>query len=385
MKNLVKLAKLDLSGLNVILVGGTNGKGSVCAFLDSILREQGFQVGFYSSPHLLDVRERIRVGGALVSNAEFARLCTWAKPLVKEAQASFFETITALAFRHFMDKKIDWAVFEVGLGGRLDATNVLRPRISVITNVALEHTAILGNTVVKIAKEKAGIIHKGEWGVATGASGSAFSTIKRRADLLHVPLYRANRSKEYGHFLKKSNLNAAYQEQNVALALRCTDIMEKKGVQISDRALRDGIRKANWPGRFQIIGRVIVDGAHNPAGIRALLRSLDPEKKYALVFGVLSDKNYPEMIRLISQSGMFSEVYLATPPSSRGQPAETLLPYFRKQSSIPSQVVSSLHDALTLGAKKSIVVCGSLYMATAALSCLNAHSSSRALPRRNLK
>ncbi len=366
MRGMIHASGLDLSRLKAIQVGGTNGKGSVCAFLDSILRKQGFRVGFYSSPHLLDIRERIRVDGKPASRKTFSKLVEWVKPLVVRHKASAFEALTLMAFKHFSDRNVDFAVVEVGLGGRLDATNVLDAKVSVITNVEREHTDRLGKTVSAIASEKAGIIKPGQWAFVTASKGDALAAVRDKAAFCKVAFVKAGKLGRKA--LRGLRLKGDFQRENAGVALAVVRVLQSRDVRLSESAIRAGLRNASWPGRFQRFGRILVDGGHNPAGIRALVRSLGRTKAYTLVFGVLADKEYPVMVRTLCRSLKLRKVHLVRPDSPRALEPGRLSPLFEKEG-VPVTIEKSVKAALAQF-RGNGVVCGSLFVAAGALRAL---------------
>src|SRR3989344_7371723 len=233
--------------LKCIHVAGTNGKGSVCAMLHSILADVGYKVGLYTSPHLKKFNERIRINNKLISDNDIVKYYLMVKKYV--TSQSFFEITTAMAFLYFADKKVDFAVLEVGLGGRLDATNVVVPLISVITNIGLEHTQFLGKTIKKIAYEKAGII-KNQVPVVTAAEGIALAAIKKISNEKNSKLYIVNK--------KNANcrigLKGEFQKLNAAMAIKSIEALKNDyGVKIKKSSVKKGLLNANWSGRFQFI------------------------------------------------------------------------------------------------------------------------------------
>ncbi len=325
-------------------VAGTNGKGSTAAFLAAILQVAGYRVGLNTSPHLVAFRERIRVDGRGASDEDLMRLYERALPSFQEVEASFFEAATMLGFLTFAEAGVDVAVVEVGLGGRLDATNILTPLGSVITSIDLEHTRILGDTVEKIAAEKAGIIKRHP--VVTSASQPAVREViariatERGADLeiLHkgtdwsyepgVLHWRpaTDRAQDY-----RPSLAGEHQAENAACALALSDVLHASGIlSIPDAARRTGIEAASWPGRFQIHpheGRTIVfDVAHNALGARYLARTLEerfPAKRVVAVVGMLRDKDHRGYLRALAPA--VEKIWTTTPPhEDRDLSAEAL-------------------------------------------------------------
>ena len=306
----------------VIHVAGTNGKGSVSAMLDSVLRYAGYRVGLYTSPHLIRFNERIRVGGEPVTDQELADLFESVEPHALAAKAAggreitFFEFTTALAFEHFRRRRVQLAVVETGMGGRLDATNVVTPLVSIITRIGLEHTAYLGNTITAIAGEKAGIIKKGR-PVVCGAMPPAAAEVMRATavergaefvDASSVGVVRrvsqslagqkvsaSTPSADYGTFTMP--LLGRHQLENCVTALAAIDCVRGQGIAMPSDVVTRGLARTRWPGRLEVLSEtppVLLDGAHNPDGARALgaaLKELCRRKKVGLVWGMCDDKD----------------------------------------------------------------------------------------------
>jgi len=274
----------------VIHVAGTNGKGSVCAMIDSICRAQGYRSGLFTSPHLVTFRERIRVNGEMVSEDAVADGLTTIRNLVADwdPHPTFFEVTTALALKYFSETKIDVAIFETGIGGRLDATNAIRPDVSVITAIDFDHEEWLGNTLAEIASEKAGIIKPGVPVLSAPQQPDAEKVIRARTGQCAVPLQFTT------EFYRQSpiGLRGEHQKQNAALAIAA---IHSAKIDISDKAITRGLVSIDWPARFQMWDeRTIVDGAHNPAAGHALAetwREIFGDQKATLILAVLSDKN----------------------------------------------------------------------------------------------
>ncbi|MEZ0328387.1 MAG: folylpolyglutamate synthase/dihydrofolate synthase family protein [Dissulfuribacterales bacterium] len=326
----------------VIHVAGTNGKGSVCAYLSSILKEAGYKVGRYTSPHLLDLTERFDINGQPISKQELAGFIGRIRGYVERGfELSYFEYTTAIAFKWFEEQSVEIAVVETGLGGRLDATNVVQPICSVITNVDFDHMSYLGDTIGKIAFEKAGII-KPEVPVVTGVQQSeALLVIEERAGSFSSPVFRlgqefsvraSNDEMEYvglNCHLKdiKPQLAGRHQYANAALALAACEIMKEKGFKTGEDAMKQGIAAAIWPCRGESIpladGRkLLIDGAHNPNGIQALCALLsdikNPPEESALLFAASNegkDKDFGAM--LCSLMPFFERIYVTEPPGPR--------------------------------------------------------------------
>lgn len=312
---------------NVIHVGGTNGKGSVCKFISSVLKKSGYRTGLYLSPHLQRFSERIVVDDEEIKEEEISNLVSKLKPIVDEMEKNnnnptYFEIVTAMAFQYFYEKNVDFAIIEVGLGGRFDATNVVHPILSIITNVSLEHQNILGKKIENIAFEKAGIIKSGV-PVITGAKGKALKVIKdvakqRGSEIIVVKenSYKRVCSDLNGQeFLVKGllkdyniriNLLGGFQGKNVAISVNAIDSLQLNGVYISEESIKEGFGDVKFPGRVEIIQKdplIILDGAHNVAGIKVLTETLKEDftyNKLILIIGILSDKRISDMLKIIT-------------------------------------------------------------------------------------
>ncbi|MFH0860959.1 MAG: folylpolyglutamate synthase/dihydrofolate synthase family protein [Candidatus Altiarchaeota archaeon] len=309
-------------------VGGTNGKGSVCAMIYSSLMEAGHSVGMYTSPHLMEFTERIQADGSQIPPDVLARMLDETIPLINGMQddksvgePSFFEVITAIAFKYFADNGVDLAVVEVGLGGRLDSTNVLTPLVSVITNVQMDHREVLGDSVLDIAREKAGIIKEGVPVVTSEEDPKTLSLFERtcqRSSKLHVV------GKDVSYKIKKiSHLKQVFdvdgirlheniairfmgvhQIKNAAAAVTALDVLNAGGVDVPEDAIRSGLVSAVWPGRFEVLDirpKTVLDCAHNPDGARTLKESLRQhfgDRKFILSIGV---SDYKDIDGILSQ------------------------------------------------------------------------------------
>jgi len=282
----------------VVHVAGTNGKGSTAAMIESILQEAGYKTGLYTSPHLVNFNERFRVNGKDISDRTLLVLVKETRKQVKKSDVdlTYFEFVTAMAFKHFAKQKVEIAVIEVGLGGRLDATNMVNPVLSVITNVEREHEERLGVSFVEIAGEKAGIIKKGKPVVTAEWKESVLRVFRKKCREKNAPLYIVKKP-----FSKKIGLSGSFQKWNAALAVKAIGLLNEGDFKISDKAVAKGLLKVKWPGRFQIVKKkpvVIVDCAHNPACCIVLAKSFRekfPGKKALLVVGISEDKRVKKM------------------------------------------------------------------------------------------
>ena len=345
--------------LKFVHVAGTNGKGSICAYLASILGAAGYRTGMFTSPYIERFEERIRVDGAMISPDEL-RDVTLAVREHAEAMAeetgdhpTEFELMTAVALEHFARCGCDIVVLEVGLGGRLDSTNVIdAPEACVIARIGLDHTALLGNTLAAIAGEKAGIIKEGSAVVSWPQEPEAMAVIECAAAEhgceLRVPdfaqleegairwedgasPFRSFSYKEWADL--RTGILGSYQPQNATVALEAVDVLRGRGWRIPDEAVRAGVAQTRWPGRFEIVEggsspdgfAIVVDGGHNPQGARALADSLAevfPGRKPVFVIGVLEDKDYPRMLEDVLPLG--SAFVCVTPDNPRALSAHKL-------------------------------------------------------------
>ena len=384
------------SSLKFVHVAGTNGKGSFCAMLDSVLRKAGYRVGLFTSPYIVDFGERIRVDGEAISEDELSAICERLKPITDamDDKPTEFELICAIAFLHFKACGCDVVILEAGLGGRLDSTNVIRnPLLSVITGISLDHTAILGDTHDKIAKEKAGII-KDRAPVLYGGDDEGFEVILNTALSLGSTLFRtricdikvksATLDGTVLDYLAYKNIEikllGLYQPRNCATVLLAVDILRAKGLKISDEALREGLLSARWQARFEIISRdplIIFDGAHNPEGIESAARSIRHyfgNKKLVCVTGLLRDKDFVSEANTLRSC--IDEAYTITPDSPRALPNTEYAEVLRAVGidaypcpSPASALAAAIESAID---RNTAVIClGSLYTYASIKKALN--------------
>ena len=368
-KNLLEKSGSPQHELKCIHVAGTNGKGSVASMIFFMLMEAGYNAGLYTSPHLKRFNERIRINEHFISNSEIVHYYLTLKPYLKSQ--SFFEVTTAMAFLYFRDKKVDYAVIEVGLGGRLDATNVVTPLVSVITNIGLEHTDLLGGTIEKIALEKAGII-KENVPVVAGAKGMALKSIEKIAKVKNAPLFVA---KKYPNIDFK-HLNGFFQQENKDIALTTMSVLKKyKLIKISQKHVINGIKKTKWKGRLEFIAKnVLADCAHNADGFKVLKKELEIIKKrkkirnFIFVIGILKTKNAVEMLHIINP--LISKIIFTKSKNEKSFGAEELKEIFKKTNKNKKIEIfeiekpkKALNFAKKICGKNDLVVCtGSVYM-----------------------
>lgn len=374
--------------MKVIHVAGTNGKGSVCRLIGSILQEGGYNVGVYLSPHLQRFSERMTVSNKEISEEDIASLVTTIKPIVdemiKEENApTFFEIVTAMAFQYFHDKNVDFAIIEVGLGGRYDATNVVNPLITVITNVSLEHENVLGKKIEDIAGEKAGII-KNDIPVITAATGKALTVIEKKvtdnnASLEIVDNKRWKRlhgdMNGQGFLIKgpltEYHLNTLllglFQGENIALAIATIEQLQMNGTYLTDEAIINGIEKTVNPGRMEIVGTeptILLDGAHNIAGMKSLKKTLEEDFVYErliLVLGILSDKNIQGILDIITP--ITDTIIVTKSHNERACDPSKLKEMIGRKEVLVKNEISDAIDYAKKVAKKQDLICitGSLF------------------------
>jgi len=365
----------------VIHIAGTNGKGSVCAMVDSICRAQGHRTGLFTSPHLVTFRERIRVNGEMVSENAVANGLNAIRNLIADwdPHPTFFEVTTALAVKHFSESKIDVAILETGIGGRLDATNAIQSDVSVITQIDFDHQEWLGNTLAEIASEKAGIIKRGIPVVSAPQLLEAEQVIRARAIESEAPLQVVSTSYEGSPIL----LAGSYQKQNAAVAIAAIHAAQ---IDIDDKATARGLATIDWPARFQKWDdRTIIDGAHNPAAARMLAetwREFFGVHKATLVLAVLSDKDLRGICEALVP--IVDSILLPKIRSDRAASPEELVKILQhvcragaspagNRSGCPTiSVTQSIGEAIDLARAKPnpILIAGSLHFAGEALAHL---------------
>lgn len=395
------------SALAPIHIAGTNGKGSVAAMTDAVLRAAGLPCGRYTSPHLLRFNERIFVSGAPVSdamlNAAVAAVEIAANEVVAAGidEPTFFECATAAAFEVYRREKIRLVVLETGLGGRLDATNIVTPLVSVITRIGVDHTQWLGDTIEKIAGEKAGIIKPGQPVVCGAMPDEARAVVLRRAaelgcrviDAAEAVSLSAVRAQPEGLEVRVSTpsrdlgkitlpLGGLFQAENLATAVAALEVTEEAlGLRLPDEAFHSGLAGVCWPGRFQLVSReppLIIDGAHNPdcaVALRLSLKKSGLKGPLALVAGFCDDKDAATFLKIVAP--LFARAWGVAAPSPRALPAEMVCAHMRAVGleAVPADVGTALDEARAwaTAAGGAVVVCGSLFLAGDALVRLGAY------------
>lgn len=371
------LRELDFGtdgGARIVHVAGTNGKGSVCAMLDAVCRAEGYRTGLFTSPHLVSFRERVRLDGYPIPESAVAEGLTHLRELTAdwEPQPTFFEYVTALGLDYLRKRRAEVIVLEVGLGGRLDATNAITPAASVITSIDFDHTAWLGDTLTAIAGEKAGIIKPGVPVVTTPQAPEAAEVIARVACEKNAPLQIVAEPLPPDWTVA---LAGSHQRINAAAALAALDAA---GINVSHEARRRGLAEVDWPGRFQRLenGRIILDGAHNPAAARRLAHTWHEEygghHRATVIVGVLRDKDVPAVCRALEPlAARFLTVPVRSP---RATPPDELLVALAHASpgigarAVPEGVADALEQARAW--PEPILVTGSLFLVGEALAVL---------------
>lgn len=372
--------------LKFVHIAGTNGKGSTAAMTASILRKAGYRTGLYTSPYIYRFHERMQVDGVEISDEDLAAVTEYVKPLADamEESPTEFELVCCIAFEYFRRMQCDIVVLEVGMGGALDSTNVIEvPEVAVITNIGLDHTEYLGDTVEKIAETKSGIFKENGHAVVYRSTPSVEAVYERICEEKHISLKKADfdtlrlksRSLEGQVFdcgQRKDlllPLLGDHQLHNAAVVLAIADTLIAEGWSITEENIRQGIRDVRWPGRFDIVSReplFIIDGGHIPQCIEALVKNIEDYlagRRVIALTGVLADKDYADMYQPVMP--LVQEFVCITPPNPRKLEADLLAQYLRQAGadaiSCPS-IASGVSKAMELAGKKGVVLCfGSLY------------------------
>lgn len=384
--------------IRVIHIAGTNGKGSTAAFLSKILEEAGYRVGLYTSPYLEAFTNRMAINGEDIPEEKLVEIVTMIKPLVEEisndsalGQMTEFEVVTCIAFYYFTAQAPDFVVLEVGLGGRLDATNVVEsPLVSVVTNIGLEHTEVLGDTIEKIAGEKAGIIKEGVPVITAAPRPEALQVIQQKCQEKNAPLFNlwdqvviekksSSLEGQSFHYLNPHGLQikdlfigllGEHQVMNASTAVAVIEVLQGKGIHISENALREGLKAARWAGRLELMGKnplLILDAAHNPDGVKSLKKALQEQVNYnklVLVIGILGDKALDDMLREIIP--MADKIIITKPDSPRAAEPEIVADVAEKYTRYPIILENSIPRAITIALSLAepgdlVLISGSLY------------------------
>lgn len=379
-----------------IHVAGTKGKGSTCAMISSMLIANNYKVGLYTSPHLTDIRERIQINGEMISQADFGRLMKVVEPLVAKQKPTptYFDVLTAVAFKYFAEQKVELAVVETGLGGRLDSTNVIKPEVTAITSISKDHMAQLGLTLSRIAEEKAGIFKTGVPAVTVQQDVEAEIVLKRVAESRGVQLAITGKDIEFSYRFESSRLQGPHnriclttatskfehlavpllgehQAINCGLALSVIDRLKTRGIAISDARAMEGLAKTTIPGRMEMVNlqpRVIVDGAHNAASVDAMMRAIGqhiPYDSMVVIFGCCADKDVSGMLDRIT-SGADKVIFTKVDNIRSADPNELAARYIEQYGKM-AQVAATLEEALSIANRavtKEDLICitGSFYL-----------------------
>ena len=383
--------------IKIIHVAGTNGKGSTASFISSILQSDGYKVGLYTSPHLVDFTERININNKQINRKKVSELLERIKPFIeKVAQTpsyghpTFFEVITSLAFLYFFEEQVDFLVLEVGLGGRLDATNVCEPLISVITHIDYDHMDKLGNSLEEIAREKGGIIKPERIVISSKQYREAQNEIKRIADEKNSLIYSSG--KEINYEIVKSDIKGVvfdlegiyhnfknlhtpllgrHQADNATTAIAAVEALKISGIDISQKAIRAGLEKVKWTGRLEVIQNnptLLLDGAHNPNGVKIMLQALEEIFSYQrliLVLGIFTDKDYKKMIQILAPN---ADLIIATKAKTpRAAPPQTIVKeaaqYINENKIMVTKNIPQAINCALSNSKEDDLICitGSLY------------------------
>ena len=398
LRNITKLLSLlgnPHKNLRAVHIGGTNGKGSTAAFIHSVLLKAGYRVGLYTSPHLVRFTERIQINQREIPEKRVVELIGIVRRHAEMLESiTFFEFTTAMAFLYFADESVDIAVLEVGMGGRLDATNVVAPLLSIITNIALDHQQYLGDTISKIAFEKAGIIKKRNTLVTAATQPNVLHLFKERCKGLRSDFYQVGKDfigvdmgfqmmNYFGRSLSlldaEIGLVGPHQVTNATTALGALELLTEKGYQINETAVREGLRETRWPGRLEVMGKsplVILDGAHNPAAMRTLKGAIERDfnfNRMILVLGIMADKDIRRIINEIVP--LADNVILTSPHMERSASPALLKEYcdqWHKDADCVEDVNDAVASALTQARKEDLVlITGSLFTVGEARAFLN--------------
>ncbi|MFV0498178.1 MAG: bifunctional folylpolyglutamate synthase/dihydrofolate synthase [Candidatus Fimivivens sp.] len=383
--------------LNFVHIAGSNGKGSVAAMVASILQQAGYETGLCTSPYITRFNERIKINGASIPDDDLVAVTEKVLNCAKNMQErpTEFELVSAITFTYFAQKNCDIVVLEVGLGGRMDATNIIKsPLVAAITAIGLEHTALLGDTVEKIAAEKAGIIKTGTTTVISDQPENIIDVVANVCREQQVPLYVAKKSDVQqlsqgadgqqllyrGHESYHLPLLGAHQLQNASTALSIIRVLQQKGFAVSRQAVGEGLKNTRWPGRFELLQRApdfFVDGGHNPqcaGAVGATLRALFPNQKICFLFGVLTDKNYRGIIEPVLP--IVKHIVTITPPSPRAMASQELSKLLQQDYGVTAEPCATISQGVArilALSEPSDVICayGSLYSVGEIRACFD--------------
>ncbi len=413
MRNLLKKLGNPQDAFRSVHIAGTKGKGSTCAMVASMLEANGYKVGLYVSPHLVDIRERIQINGEMISQADFARLVRVMEPIVQKARPtpSYFDVLTAIALKYFAEQKVEIAVIETGLGGRLDSTNILKPEVTAITSISKDHMAQLGNTLPAIAGEKAGIFKPGVPALTVLQPPEVEDVLRKHAEKVGAPFDVCGKSIEFSYRFESSRmlgphnriclttanskfehlavpLFGEHQAINCGLALSIIDRLKGRGIAINDQRAIEGLTKVKMPGRMEMISqqpRIIVDGAHNAASLDAAMKAIGQHVPYdsmVVIFGCCADKDVPGMLDRIT-SGADKVIFTAVNNIRTADPTELASRYVELYGKM-AQVAQSLQEALDIAYRavtKEDLICitGSFYLVGEAKKLIASQQAAQAL------
>jgi len=374
--------------IQAIHIGGTNGKGSTAAIIASILRKEGYRVGLYTSPHLIRFTERMKVNEKEIEKEEVADLTEWMRQRLETAGVAppftFFDFTTAMVFLYFKQKMVDLAVLEVGLGGRLDSTNVIDPLLSIITNIGKDHQDVLGKGILRIAREKAGIIKESRPLITAATQPQVLRLFSKICREKKAPFFRVGKEFRYvlageGSFSYEGlyrklwglslNLRGSHQMINATTALGAMEILDDLGYRVSNDAMTEGLKEVDWPGRLEVVcssPRVLLDGAHNPDGALSLKESLEKDFQYhhlVLLIGIMKDKDVHSILH--SLSPLADRIILTRPGTDRAASPALLrkaLGRNGKKAEVIEDFRKAINKGLSLTGEEDILcITGSLY------------------------
>lgn len=396
MRNLLKRLGNPQDSFRSVHIAGTKGKGSTCAMIHSMLVANGYRVGLYTSPHLVDVRERIQINGEMISQADFARLVRVLEPLVEKTKPTptYFDVLTALAFKYFAEQKVDIVVAETGLGGRLDSTNVLKPEVSAITSISMDHMAQLGPTLAHIAAEKAGIFKPGVPALTVVQPAEVEQVMRRQAEQVGAPFDVVGKSVEFSYRFEATRMGGPqsriclttplskfehlsvplmgeHQAINCGLALSVIDRLKTRGLVLDDGRTMEGLAKTTIPGRMEIISampRILVDCAHNSASLDACMRAIGQHITYdsmVVIFGCCADKDVGGMLERLSYGA--DKVIFTRINNVRTADPEELSARYVEQYGKMAQIAQNLQEAMAIALRAVtredlICITGSVYL-----------------------
>ena len=412
MRTLLKKLGNPQDQFRSVHIAGTKGKGSTCAMIASMLNASGYKTGLYSSPHLVDIRERMCVNGQMISQSDFARLVRLVEPIVNRMKPtpSYFDVITAIAFKWFAEQKVELAVIETGLGGRLDSTNVIKPEVTAVTSISKDHMAQLGPTLSRIAEEKAGIFKPGIPAISVVQDPEAEVVLKRVAEKVGAPFDVTGKTIEFSYRFESSRMQGPHnrvclttanskfehlavpllgehQAINCGLALAVIDRLKQRGIAISDARAMEGLARTQVAGRMEMLSqtpRVVADGAHNAASLDAMMRAIGqhiPYDSMVVIFGCCADKDVSGMLERVTHGA--DKVIFTKVDNIRSSDPNELAARYTELYGKMAQVAPTLSDALAIAYRavtKEDLICitGSFYLVGEAKKFFAAQKASQA-------